>query len=285
MSRRSICIGVVAPAARLDESAAQRVTDLALREFAGSVDLRFHRQCFRRHGHFAGTDLERADAFVEYANDPTVDAVWFARGGYGSVRIVDMVLDRLSIASRNKTYLGYSDLGSLLGALYAQRYANIVHGPMPADILRPNGEAAVLRSLSYLLERSSAGLEPSLKTGGKAIAFNMMIFCRLIGTPHFPDVSAHVLMLEEVSEYMYSIDRMMAHIASCPPARQLAGIRLGRCSLIPPNDPDFGKSETEVVQDWCLRSGIPYLGRADIGHDSDNKIVPFGAYAAELLVS
>ena len=262
----------------------QRVRDLAEREFGDTVKLRFHEQCFRRSGHFAGTDRERADAFVEFANDPSLDAVWFARGGYGSVRIVDEVMGKLSHASKPKTYMGFSDLGTLLGALYAQRYPHVVHGPMASDVLRQNGEGAVLRALSYLAGRTE-GLEPSLDAGQKHVAFNMMILSRLIGTPHFPELAGHVLMLEEVSEYMYSIDRMMAHITSFPPVRQVAGIRLGRCSLVPPNEPDFGEGEEEVVAGWCRRSGIAYLGRADIGHDADNKIVPFGAFREAPLAS
>jgi muramoyltetrapeptide carboxypeptidase len=78
---------------------------------------------------------------------------------------------------------------------------------------------------------------------------------------------------------MYSIDRMLFHLTSTPALRRVAGIKLGRCGDIPANDPDFGKTETEVAAYWCARSGIAYLGRADIGHDADNKIVPFGAMA------
>jgi muramoyltetrapeptide carboxypeptidase len=72
----------------------------------------------------------------------------------------------------------------------------------------------------------------------------------------------------------------MFHLTSNPGIRRVAGIRLGRCSNIPPNDPAFGQSEEEVVKHWCAVSGIPYLGRADIGHDIDNKIVPFGRWQA-----
>ena len=85
-------------------------------------------------------------------------------------------------------------------------------------------------------------------------------------------------MLEEVSEYMYRIDRALLHITSNPMIRGVAGIRLGRCSAIPPNDPDFGQSEEDIAQHWCEISGIPYLGRADIGHDVANKVVPFGRF-------
>jgi muramoyltetrapeptide carboxypeptidase len=68
----------------------------------------------------------------------------------------------------------------------------------------------------------------------------------------------------------------MFHISGNASVRRVAGIRLGRCAPIPPNDPDFGRSEEEVVRYWCDRAGIAWLGRADIGHDAGNKIVPFG---------
>jgi muramoyltetrapeptide carboxypeptidase len=87
-------------------------------------------------------------------------------------------------------------------------------------------------------------------------------------------------MLEEVSEAMYRIDRSLFHITSNAQIRKVAGIKLGRCSRIPPNEPDFGMTEEEVARYWCRRSGIAWLGRADIGHDVDNKVVPFGRVAS-----
>jgi muramoyltetrapeptide carboxypeptidase len=85
-----------------------------------------------------------------------------------------------------------------------------------------------------------------------------------------------VLMLEDVSEHLYRTDRALFHITSQESVRRLAGIRLGRCNEVPENDRDFGQTEEELFRYWCERSGIPYLGRADIGHDAGNKIVPFG---------
>ena len=86
-------------------------------------------------------------------------------------------------------------------------------------------------------------------------------------------------MLEEISEHMYRIDRALMHITSVPGIRRVAGIRLGRCGAIPDNDPEFGETEEQVARHWCDVAHIPYLGRADIGHDIDNKIVPFGCSA------
>jgi muramoyltetrapeptide carboxypeptidase len=276
MTDKALNIGVVAPANRLDPAVAERVKALAAQLYPGRVALTVHPQCHLSSGHFAGDDAARAAAFVEVANDPSFDAVWFARGGYGSCRILESVLPKLGADARAKTYLGYSDMGSLMGALYGQGFQRVVHGPMPTDIVRDDGEAAVRRALAYLAG-DAAAFEPTVLSGAKCAAFNMRTFGELIGTPYLPDLSDHVLLLEEVAEYMYAIDRMFFHITSTPALRRLAGIKLGRCAQVPENDPPFGKSEVEVAKYWCARSGIPYLGRADIGHDAANKIVPFGA--------
>jgi muramoyltetrapeptide carboxypeptidase len=123
---------------------------------------------------------------------------------------------------------------------------------------------------------TSSGLEPAVQSGVRTAAFNITILSHLIGTPFLPNLAGHVVMLEEVAEAMYRIDRAMLHITSNPDMRRVAGIMLGRCSAIPENDPAFEQSEEDVVKHWCHVSHIPYLGRADIGHDSHNKIVPFG---------
>lgn len=269
-------VGIVAPATRLERPLAERVKALAAVRHP-EIELHVHPQCHLSSGHFAGDDAARIAAFVEIANDASFDAVWFARGGYGSCRIAQAALAKLNGDARRKIYLGYSDAGFLLAALYARGFRNVAHGPMPADIARPGGEVAVARALAWLARRGADALEPSAAASGKAAAFNMMTFSQLIGTPLQPDLTGHVLMLEEVSEHMYRIDRTLFHITGNPSVRRVAGIRLGRCSAIPPNEPDFGQTEVEIAEHWCSVSGIPYLGRADIGHDADNKIVPFGA--------
>ena len=268
-------IGVVAPSTPIGEDVAERVTAIASEHYS-ELDIRFHPQCFLAHNHFAGPDAARAQAFLDVANDPEVDALWFARGGYGSCRIAEEVLAGLTPAARAKTYLGYSDAGYLLAGLYAAGFQHVVHGPMTADVRRDEGEEAVRRALDWLLARSEESLEPNAAEGGPFAAFNITVLSQLLGTPLQPDLSGHVLMIEEVSEHMYRTDRSMFHITSNPGIRRVAGIRLGRCSLVPENDPDFGESEEEVVRHWCERSGIPFLGLCDIGHDAQNKVVPFG---------
>ena len=108
------------------------------------------------------------------------------------------------------------------------------------------------------------------------MAFNLSIIDAFVGTALEPDLTGHVLMLEDVSEPLYRIDRMMFHLTAQPGMKRIAGLRLGRVSDIAYNEPDFGQTPEEIVRYWCQRSGIPYLGAADIGHDRDNKVVPFG---------
>ena len=271
-------IGIVAPSTPIVREVAERVTAIAAEGFA-DLELVFHPQCFLSHRHFAGDDSVRAEAFVEIANDPGFDALWFARGGYGSCRIAENVLAALEPAARDKAYLGYSDAGYMLGGLYRAGFADLAHGPMPNDLRRDGGEAAVKRALSWLWRRDPAALEPALG-GEPAAAFNITVFSQLLGTSLEPDLSDHVLILEDVSEHMYRTDRSLFHITGNERVRAVAGIRLGRCSEVPVNDPDFGQGEEEVFRYWCGRADIPYLGRADIGHDADNKVVPFGPAGA-----
>lgn len=277
MPRRLFRIMVVAPAARIDPSLAERVVALAEAHVADRAELVFHPQCFLSSGHFAGTDAERAHAFAAAAEDPEVDAVWCARGGYGSARIAERVVPKLGDAARGKRYLGYSDVAFLFAGLYASGLGGLAHGPMPSDLNRDGGAAAVLRALAWLIDRDPGTLEPSIGAERPTAAFNITVLSHLLGTPLEPDLSGHVLMLEDVDEHMYRIDRALFHITSQPSVRQVAGIRLGRVSRVPPNEPAFGLTEEDVVRHWCDVSGIPYLGRADIGHDVANKIVPFGA--------
>lgn len=249
---------------------------VAAKYFGDRVELVFHPQCFASAGHFAGTDSERINALVDTANDPKIDAVWFARGGYGACRVAEYAIPQLDRHAQAKAWLGYSDIGFLLAGLYRAGFKRLAHGPMPIDARGEGGEKAVRRAIGWLVDGASSSLERGVTPGHPNLAFNLAIFSQLLGTPLQPDLKGHILMFEDLGEYMYRIDRHFFHITSNANVRQCAGIRLGRCLSVPRNEPEFGMEEEEVARFWCERSGIPYLGRADIGHDSDNKVVPFG---------
>lgn len=274
---KPVRIGVVAPASRMDPAVPAEVEALVRKLYPdGRVEVVFGTQCFLVHNHFAGDDAARAEGFLSVANDPSFDALWFARGGYGSNRPAEAILAGLTEAARTKIWMGYSDAGFVLAGLYKAGIGRPAHGPVAHDIRREGGEAAVARALAWMVDGDRAALEPNLRPGQKAAAFNMTVLSQLLGTDLQPDLTDHVLMLEDVGEYMYRIDRTLFHLTSNSGLRKVAGIRLGRCSDIPENDPDFGMTAEEVCREWCNRSGIPWLGRADIGHDAANRVVPFG---------
>ena len=273
----SLRIGVVAPGTRIEPALAERLKAFAADSFLDRApEIVVHPQCFLSAGHFAGDDNARTKAFVEFANDPSFDAIWFARGGYGACRIAEAALAQLNGASRLKTYLGYSDNGAILGGLYARGYENVAHGPLPIDMTRQGGEGAVKRALNWLIDRSPESIELGVMFEGKSAAFNITVFQSMLGTSLEPDLSGHVLMLEDVGEYLYRLDRALFQITSSANVRSVTGIKLGRISDTPENDKPFGATEEEIMRYWCAKAGIAYLGRADIGHDIENKVVPFG---------
>ena len=269
-------IAVVAPSCPLKREAAQAVE--AIVADRGDCEVAIHPQCFLTDGHFAGDDAARLAALREVMADPSVDAVWFARGGYGSNRIAEAALTDLPEAARGKLYLGYSDAGFLLAALH-KAGIEVAWGPMPQDVLRgdhglKDGDTAIHRALNWLVLRDASALEPHLQP--PAMAFNLTVLSNLLGTPLEPDFTGVDLLIEEVSEHHYRIDRTMFHVTSSPNVRRAARLRLGRVGDILPNDVDFGADEQAIVADWCARSGIAFGGRADIGHDAQNRVVPFG---------
>jgi len=263
-------IAVVAPSCTLKREAAEAVAALAAAR--GDCELVIHPQCFLSDGHFAGSDGERLAALREAMADPAVDAIWFARGGYGSNRIAAAAVADLPAAAKAKTYLGYSDAGFLLAAFH-RAGLDVAHGPMPQDVLRDGGGAAVTRALDWLVRRDPAALEPDLQP--PAMAFNLTVLAMLLGTPLEPDLTGVDLLVEEVNEHHYRIDRLMFHVTASANVRGIARLRLGRVSDVPDNDPAFGRDELFIFEEWCGRAGIHFGGRADIGHDAANRVVPF----------
>lgn len=263
-------VGVVAPGRSLPREAAEQVLTQAS---PLGVDLVFHPQCFFTSGHFAGTDDQRTDAFVEVANDPSFDAVWFARGGYGAGRILGKTLPDLGKPAAQKTYLGYSDAGYILAALSKNGIGRSVHGPLVADVLRTEGKVATERALRFFAG-DGGDIEPH--TNGPAAAFNLAILASLVATPYLPSLEGRVVMVEEVGEHLYAMDRDFFTVFASGALERATGLRLGRVSEVPENDIDFGETVEDMARRWCTAYGVPFLGQADIGHDVHNRIVPFG---------
>jgi len=265
-------IAVVAPSCTLRSQAAEAVTAIAAAR--SDAELVIHPQCFFSDGHFAGPDAARLEALREVMADDRYDAVWFARGGYGSNRIAEAAARDLPAAAHRKTYLGYSDAGFLLAAFH-KAGLDVAHGPMVQDAMREGGEAAIHRALDWLVKRDAMAVEPGIMPGKPAMAFNLTVLSSLLGTPLEPDFNGVELLVEDIAEHEYRIDRAMFHITGSDSVRRVTALRMGRMTEIPENDPEFGSDAESIVLDWCKRAGIPFAGHADIGHDAANRVVPF----------
>ncbi|MFV0643027.1 MAG: LD-carboxypeptidase [Sphingomonadaceae bacterium] len=273
MTRIAIC----APATPITREHADALRTLVADEFP---DLRvcFHEQCFTSLGHFAGSDINRLNALLDCANDSEFDAVWFAKGGYGSNRIAAEAMRKFAPVARSKAYVGFSDCGYLLGALYRNGIGQPVHGSMPVSARNERGRGAVRRVLEWFSGNMS-GLEPSLDER-PTVAFNLMTLAMMIGTELMPNLEGHVVIVEEVSEHLYAIDRLLFHLTAN--LGGIAGLKLGGITAVPENDRPFGQSPDDIIRYWCARANIPYLGRAEVGHMASNHVVPFGVARAPI---
>ncbi|ANU07784.1 LD-carboxypeptidase [Paraurantiacibacter namhicola] len=269
MTRIAIC----APATPITRDHAAALEALVAEEFP-QHSVWFHEQCFASQDHFAGPDQQRMDALVECANHPDYDAVWFAKGGYGSNRIAQAATTFMDGEARRKTFVGFSDMGYLLAMLYKLDIGQQVHGPMPVSARSESGREGVRRVLRWF-SGDTSGVEPSVDGRTPTAAFNLITLSMIAGTPLMPDLRGHVVMVEEVSEHLYAVDRLFFHLTNLLPPG-LAGLRLGEVNHVPENDREFGQSAEDIARFWCARMGIPYLGRAQIGHYAGNHVVPFG---------
>lgn len=258
-------IAVVAPSCPIDRATAEHVDALA----SGVVRLRWAEQCFATVSHFAGDDRAREDALVEAWNDPNVAGVWCARGGAGAARVAEAAVARFDRGA-TKPLVGYSDAGFLHAALLAAGIGGGVWGPMPGDVRREGGAAAVMRSLRLL----GGADAPEDHAAESAVAFNLTVLCATLGTPLEPPLAGRVLLLEEVGEPLYRVDRLFWQLASQPWFGEVAGVRLGRFAGTENNRP-FGASVEEVARHWLDRAGVPLLEKTDIGHDADNRLAVF----------
>ena len=224
------------------------------------------------HGHFAGDDDTRARAFLDIANDDSYDAVWFARGGYGSCRVAEAVVAGLTEASRRKTYLGYSDAGALL--------AGALPGRIRARRARSGGAGRPARRRRRC-GGACAGLDDRPRAGGAGADGRRRDQDGGIQHHGAQPVARHAAAARPRracadaggggrGACTGSIARCFTSPAT-PTIRRVAGIMLGRCSAITPNEPDFGMNEEEIARHWCARSGFRGSGAPTSGTTSTTR--------------
>ena len=248
-----------------------------------------------RHGYLAGTDDDRLADLNQAIADPSIDAIWCIRGGYGVTRILDRVAFE-PLRDRPKVIVGYSDITALL--LAATRHAGLVtfHGPtarapMPAfsrfHFERVLASAEAAGRLGRLPEPAGV-LVPkdnrilTIRPGvaeGPLLGGNLSLLQCLVGTPHWPGLDGAILFLEDVGEDLYRVDRMLAHLRAAGVLAGLAGVAVGRFTQLQRHMSDGAFGFDEVLATYFEPLGVPVAFGFPVGHIDDQWTLPLGVRA------
>lgn len=234
---------------------------------------------------YAGRDEDRAGDLNDALADPEIRGIICNRGGYGVQRIIQN-LDFDAVRRDPKLVVGFSDITALHAALWTEARLATVHGPVATQLERGG---IFTRGLQHTLMSSEPVLvkadveQPtfSVRTQGQAsgilLGGNLSMLSTCVGTPFMPDLTGAILLLEDVGEASYRVDRMLTHLLNCGILQRLAGIAVGQFSL--PGNGLSAISASEVLIERLGNLGIPVLGGLPIGHGTPNVAVPLGTEA------
>jgi muramoyltetrapeptide carboxypeptidase len=272
-------IRIVAPAGKVSKEKVFPGIEL-LQEMDYEVLIGNH--VFDRHFQYAGTDHQRAADLQEAINDPLTRAIICARGGYGSVRIVEK-LNFTPFLESPKWLVGFSDVTVLHSVLNSLHIAS-VHGAMPGSFLE---NKKPLKSFHSLMEALTLGnsqvdieanpLNRNGKCTGELVGGNLSLLYSLQGTPWQLDTRGKILFLEDVSEYLYHLDRMMQNLRLSGQLKHLSGLVVGGLTDMKGNESPFGKSACEIIREAVQHYNFPVSFDFPAGHIPKNLSLILGA--------
>jgi muramoyltetrapeptide carboxypeptidase len=235
-----------------------------------------------RTGYFAGDDDARASDLDHALRDTRIDGVWSLRGGYGAIRILDRI-DWSSLRGREKTILGYSDVTALHGAIARQAGLVSFHSPTARTTLSAFSRASLERAVvrredSCGVAESARVLRPGRATG-RLEGGNLAVLAALVGTPYFPPLDGAILLLEDVNEAVYRIDRMLAQLRLSGALEGVRAIVFGACTNCPEESDDGARALDDVLVELADMLRIPCLAGVPVGHLPDQWTLPLGALA------
>jgi len=226
------------------------------------------------HGYLGGSDSERISDFQQMIDNPDIKAIACARGGYGATRIID-VLDFSSLYKNPKWVIGFSDVTALHLKLFKGGIKSI-HGTMPLLFANPESKLSIESLRRSLVGESDilAARPSSNNKFGKATAQvmggNLSLIVDSIGTSTDPDTNGKILVLEEIDEYKYKIDRMLVHLRRSGKLDNLAGLVVGHMTDIKDPELPFGETIEEIVVSKIKQKNYPIGFNFPIGHENPN---------------
>ncbi|MEM6686407.1 MAG: LD-carboxypeptidase [Bacteroidota bacterium] len=228
---------------------------------------------------FAGDDDTRAQNFQQFMDDDHIDAIWCARGGYGTIRIIDQ-LDFSRCTQKPKWIIGYSDV-TVLHSKGQQLGFETLHATMPINV--PTNSANALRSLHQVLFGGSLTYTiPAVDFNRKGIATgeliggNLSMLYSMLGSDLSLQTDGKILFLEDLDEYLYHIDRMLMNLKRNGYFENLAGLIVGGMTDMHDNTIPFGKNAHEIILDVTSEYDFPICFEFPAGHLDDNRALVFG---------
>lgn len=272
-------VGVVAPAKKVDRK--KTLAGIQILESWG-LEVIFGHHVFDSFHQFSGTDEQRAADLQGMINHPEIKAVFMARGGYGSTRIVDQI-NYNSLKSKPKWICGFSDITAFHLHLFNIEIASL-HSPMPSTF--HCSKSASMEKLKKFLFGESATLEagqhPDNKIGkakGKIVGGNLSIICTSIGTTSEINTNGNILFIEDVGEQLYHLDRMMVQLKRAGALSNLAGLIVGQFSEMEDQEDSFGLDSNQIIHSHMQEFDFPVAHDFPIGHTSENMPIPIGMEA------
>ena len=228
----------------------------------------------------AGTDAQRAADFQAQIDNPNIKAIWCVRGGYGTVRMLDL-LDFSAFKKNPKWIIGFSDVTVLHNHLNTMGFESI-HGAMPVSIARASQEAKeTLRKALFgekvIIEAAPNALNRFGTATGELVGGNLSILYSLLGSESAINCNDKILFIEDLDEYLYHIDRMMINLSRNGCLSSLKGIAVGAMTKMKDNDIPWGKNAYEIIDDVTKKYNIPVIFNFPAGHIQDNRALVLGS--------
>jgi muramoyltetrapeptide carboxypeptidase len=236
-----------------------------------------------RDGYFAGRDDQRVADFNRALGDDDIDAIWCLRGGYGAMRILDAI-DYDAAVRRPKPVIGFSDITALHSAFLLRSEMVTYHGPTARAVLSEFSR----RSLACAVVHGgdSCGGAPTARVlrGGVASGIlaggNLALLSALAGTPFAPRFTDAIVVLEDIDEPVYRVDRMMRQLLLAGLLDGARAIVFGTCTNCPEAADDGARRLDDVIGEIAVSLGVPAIIGAPVGHLDDQWTLPLGALAS-----
>jgi muramoyltetrapeptide carboxypeptidase len=273
-------VALIAPSGPLrSESDLERAVASA-REFGWEPVVGNH--VLEHDGYLAGSDAHRLADLNRFAADPSIDAIWCIRGGYGAMRLLHGI-DYDAWRGSTKTLIGYSDITALHSAIGPRADLVTYHGPTARGTLTEFTRTSFRAAVVDKTESCGAATDGVMLRGGRAkgrlVGGNLALLASLCGTPYAPRYDGAILVVEDINESVYRLDRMFTQLRHAGALERLAGIAFGQFTDIPVDEGYEDRPLNSLLVEIAAAYDIPCLANIPLGHIPDQWTVPLGAIA------